>query len=344
MLKNRLLILVGLFTGSIFCMVALYGLTEYRTTSPNAFIRKLPPFKIKAEQVKDLKSGQLYIAGGQGNLIYLGDSYTKNLLFRLDLKTLKSSRVLLKAAKGFKVLEDAYVQMDSPAVFLMDGTHARVSVGSTTDYTLTRSMSTPNFTAAMALSPNSFLFRTVNGKNENVLVKQGAKHTLVVKDRLLRKQIDGLFCTDGILLNVPHCNKVFYVYYYRNQFLCLDTNLNLLYQGKTIDTNSQAKIKLGRIKSENQITMAAPPLYVNKQATANEGYLLIRSVLKADNETDKMHETAAAIDVYAVKDGRYQFSFYLPDFNGEKLTDFKVYDKTLVALFGHYIYTFKLNF
>ena len=50
------------------------------------------------------------------------------------------------------------------------------------------------------------------------------------------------------------------------------------------------------------------------------------------------------IDVYAVADGKYQFSFYLPDFRGFKVRDFKVYGQSLYALYDHYLYKYQLNF
>jgi len=345
MLKNRLLILAGLFVGSCLCITGLYFLTEYKSKLPNAFIRKLPSHLITAENVKDLKNSNMYIAGRNGNFFYLGNHNFKNLLYRLDLKTLDTSRIFLTAPKDFKVFEDATIRVDSTDIFLMDGLKAKVSTGSVSNYALIKNTSTPFFTACIPMSRNTYLFRSVNKKKQNILVKQRIDNkSIVIKDRILEKQVDGFFCTDGIFINVPYFNRVFYIYYYRNQFIATDTNLNVLYTGKTIDTISHAKIKLGKIKSENQITMTAPPVYVNKKACANENYLFINSALKADNETDSMHNSAVPIDVYAVKDGKYQFSFYLPDFNGIKMTDFKVYGKTLVVLFGHYVYTFQLNF
>jgi len=344
MFKVRITILITIFVFSIAAMIGLYSITEYRRNLPNHFIRKLPPFPITADNVKDLRNRQLYFAGQNGDYFYMGNRYIKNLLFQVDLKTLDTQKVLLKAPRNFKPLEDAYVEIDSSSLFLIDGIKARISTGSTTDYTLTQDIVGPYFSVAVPLSVNSILFRSIGGNNVNVLGKQQVGGRTFVREDLLKKQIDGVFCTDGIFLQVPQRNKVFYIYHYRNQFLSLDTNLSLLYKGKTIDTNSLAKIKVGRIKSSNQVTMAAPPLLVNKQACANKDYLFIRSALKADNETDDMHDKATAIDVYSVNDGKYKLSFYLPEFAGEKLTDFKVYDKMLVALFGHYIYTFKLNF
>ena len=43
-------------------------------------------------------------------------------------------------------------------------------------------------------------------------------------------------------------------------------------------------------------------------------------------------------------DGKYEFSFYLPDYQGRKMKSFRVFDHMLVALYDNYLYGFRLNF
>jgi len=252
---------------------------------------------------------------------------------------------LLKAAADFKASKGAFVYIDTASVFVFDGAAGQVNRGDATAWQLKTHVTTPSYMDVIPVSVNSYILRAVDKANQNVLVKQSAKDTaLLVNKHLLTKQVDGFFCTDGMLVPVPGTGRFFYVYYYRNQFIAADTNLNLLYTCRTIDTNSVAKIKIGKIKSTHQTTLAGPPPFVNKQASANPQYLFIRSALRADNETKEMHEKTTPIDVYAVKDGSYRFSFYLPDIAGRKLTEFKVYNQLPVALYGQYVYSFKLNF
>lgn len=251
----------------------------------------------------------------------------------------------LTGFEKMSVSKTSFIQIDSPFFYLMDGVKPVILRGSALDFHLNKQMnSTPYFTGGITLTKNSFAFRSVYNGIGNKLIKQGIMLDSLKTTTLLEKQVDGMFCTDGEMVKVPGSSKMFYVYYYRNQFLCADSNLNLLYKGKTIDTISHAQIKVARIKSSGQITMAAPPLIVNKRACANEKYLFVQSALRANNETDYMIKNVSMIDVYAVKDGKYQFSFYLPDFRGHKVRDFKVYGQSLYALYDHYLYKYQINF
>ncbi|ATP56264.1 hypothetical protein CPT03_07160 [Pedobacter ginsengisoli] len=321
-------------------------LSDYKLNIFNGFIRKLPPFQITANQLKDLKNDKKYIAGVANGKVFIGDMNVKNKLLSFDLGTADTITVLVKASNDVKIFGDAVLKTEFNRFYLMDGMAAKILSGDVSKKQLIKIISTPNFTEVLPISTNSFLFRRIdNQKHENVLVKQNNNEEILhPKTKLLKKQVDGLFCTDGLMAKVPNANKIFYVYYYRNQIICLDTNLNLLYTKRTVDTVSHAKITVAKIKSSNEITMASPPLFVNKQVSATEKYLFLRSMLKADNETVSTFEKVAVIDVYDVENVAYQFSFYLPDLDKNKLTDFKVFGNTLVALFGRYLYTFKLNF
>ena len=344
-MKTRIHILLVIFLMSVLCIVGLISLSPFARKFSNSFIRKLPPHKVNEQNVKNIGSKNIYIAGHKGDTIYIGDFYKKDKLQCLTSNSLDTLSLMITAPDDFKTFGDANVQISDSALYFMDGMKASISIGNASDFALTKYIATPSFSACIPLSKTSFLFRCVNKNNENVLAKKIiGDSSLMVNDRILTKQVDGFFCTDGIFVKAPNTDKVIYVYYYRNQFIAADTNLNLIYKANTIDTVTQAKIKIGKIHSENKITMSAPPFYVNKHATCNEQYLFVHSVLKADNDTDEIHEKAAAIDVYLISDGKYQFSFYLPDFGGHKLADFKVYDKELVAIFDSYVCSFKLNF
>jgi len=134
-----------------------------------------------------------------------------------------------------------------------------------------------------------------------------------------------------------------YIYFYRNQFICLDTNLNIIYTGRTIDTNSVAKIKLAEIKSENKKTFFTPPKVINKFNCVAGESIFINSTLNANNEDNSFFRTHSAIDVYSLKTGRYCYSFYLPEIEGKKIQSFRVIDKTLIAIQGRYLVTYTLD-
>ena len=344
MFKSRFYTLtICLFCG-IGLVLILFISSKYLNSSPGSFIRKIPAHAIEGVNFLALDPSSYYFAGNDEDIIYLGNRGRLNELIGVDLKEKQTKWLTVLAPDSLRVFKDMQLRVDSKCVYLLEGMKSQIWKGDLKDLKITDKTNTPGFIAALTLNNGSLILKSTK-KGEGILLKQSNKSDqLKVGKGLLQKQVDGFFCTDGNLVKVPGANKIFYTYYYRNQFICADTNLNLLYRGKTIDTVAHAKIKVASIKSANQITLSAPPVYVNKQSTANEKYLFIHSALKADNETDDMHENGAAIDVYAISDGKYKLSFYLPDFNGRKLTDFRVYGQLLYALYDHYLYKYQLNF
>ncbi|PZO27848.1 MAG: hypothetical protein DCE86_12795, partial [Flavobacteriaceae bacterium] len=131
--------------------------------------------------------------------------------------------------------------------------------------------------------------------------------------------------------------------FYRNQFILADDRLTLDYRGNTIDTTTKARIKVATIKSRNERTFSAPPYIVNKRAATFGKYLFVHAGLIGRYEPEDVWETASIIDVYDLKSKTYAFSFYVNDENGEKMTDFKVDGKLLIALFGRNIAVYSIN-
>src|SRR5205814_1160866 len=113
---------------------------------------------------------------------------------------------------------------------------------------------------------------------------------------------------------------------------------------KTIDTTSHARIKVSQIESKNMDTLSAPPVTVNKGGCVSGDYIFINSGLLSNNEEKKGFDRCSVIDVYNLKNGEYRFSFYLPDYDKKKISDFRVFNKTLVAIYDHFLYSYQLNF
>jgi hypothetical protein len=288
-----------------------------------------------------LNSSSYYLSGGDSTKVYLANWSRPGRLLGVKFHTNDSSDIKLTGYENKGFYQGAYLRVIQSNAFLIDEIKPQIGWGPLGNCKLTRFNPAPYFTAAAELSSNSFILRVVQNR-QNYLVK--FQNQLLGKLLKLERQGEGIFSTDGSLIKSEASNKLFYIYFYRNQFLALDTNLHLLYKGKTRDTVSYARIKVSRISSEHQTTISTPPLVVNKQCTANDRWLFIHSGLKADNETISLHNNAAVIDVYSISDGKYNLSFYLPDFNGEKLTDFRVYGHSLYALYDHYLYKYKLSF
>jgi hypothetical protein len=344
MIKRKCFYLVLCCIFSVAMVGILYVSSRYLNNSPNSFIRKIPPHSVVGVNFLTLGISHYYFAGYDEEVVYLGNRDIFNQVVKIDLQKKQSELLTITAPESLRVFNDVQLRIDFGRIVLLEGINAQVWTGTLEDLNIINETNTPGFISALALHDGSLILKSVKD-GEGVLLKQDHKTSkLKIGKNLLQKQVDGFFCTDGNLVKVPHSNKIFYTYYYRNQFICADTDLNLVYRGKTIDTVAHAKINVASVKSTRQRTLSAPPVYVNKQSAANEKYLFIHSALKADNETADMHEKGAAIDVYYISDGKYKLSFYLPDFSGKKLTDFRVYGKSLYALYDHYLYKYQLNF
>jgi len=332
------------FLFSTLFIVFLDVIAEIVRNRANGFIRLMPSHKVFGVGSYHLPGQSHYIAGMDNSDFYVGNNGSPGKLIKIN-KDLKSGKILeISAPANMKVDLGARLIADSSSFYLPEGIKPDIICGTVSPFRITKIIRTPFFMDALPITNESFIFRSAKHMN-NVLVKEN-RVTLTLKenDHLLENQGDGIFSTDGDIVGVPHSNKLFYIYRYRNQITCTDTNLNLLYRSQTIDTASHANIQIAAVHSKKQITLASPPNVVNRQCSANEHYLFVNSELKADNETIKMHDKAAVIDVYSVHDGKYEFSFYLPDFDGHKMTDFKVCGNTLIGLFGSYLYEFHLDF
>lgn len=310
----------------------------------NNFIRLLPPSKVTPGNILDFKTTGWNFAGYRSDSVYLGNLYRPERLVRVDANMVDTMAVKLHIPDGTKLTRGYFNFVNDGAVYTLDGNQPLLLAGNNLDRILKPASKPPYFTQAIHTGGNSFVLRVVQAGQNKLVTYKTDSVGFRMPVNLLEKQVDGVFCTDGNLVKVPNSNKVIYVYYYRNQFICADDHLNLLYKGKTIDTVSHAHIKVDYIKSLNETTISSPPLYVNKQSSANEKYLFVHSALIADNEVAESLEKVSVIDVYAVKDGKYQFSFYLPDFRGNKIRDFRVYGQSLYALYDHYLYKYQLNF
>jgi len=312
---------------------------------PNGFIRLTPPQLIMPLSHLDTKCNSFYIAGVNSLGIYLGNYNTPWELNRVDYKLQNVQTFKIKWMDSVKIFRGAKIEVDSPFVYLKDGIGAKFIINELSTLKNKDMEIVPYFSQLIAFNSKSLILRVVNKKKENVIIKLFPRSKTIKEGvSLLQKQGDGLFSTDGIFIKIPKKGKVIYVYYYRNQFFLADSNLNLLYRGRTIDTINNVQIKVKHLEYDNQLTISSPPLIVNKRACANERYLFVNSALYANNELTKYLDKVSIIDVYSIESGKYKFSFYLPDFGGIKMTEFKVFGKTLVALYGKYIYTYRLNF
>lgn len=348
MKKASFLIVFSIFFFSLIIVVILF---LYASEKPNhqhaSFLRKFILDPIQISEVLDVQYNSYYVAGVTKNHIYFGNiSGARHLL--VSNSSLTDTQHVEMSIEGIDKLEfrRIRVKVDSPYFYISDGTTPAIFRGSLGSWRADRFMyDSAHFMQSIPINSKSYVIRTTSRTTNSTALGKVTNTPPYVKlaHDLLEKQVDGKFCVDGMMHFNKDMNWLVYVYYYRNQFICADSSLNLLYRGNTIDTVSKAKIKLAEIKSENSITVAAPPMMVNKKSCVSGNNLFVNSNLLAKNEDKKKFESSSVIDVYNLKDGKYQYSFYLPKYNKRKLREFQVLGDTLIALYDHYVLKYQLN-
>lgn len=342
-----MILILGSLSFSTLVIVLLYLISDKVNHQPGSFIRLFPPHGAIFSKSLDIRFNSYYIAGGASKQIYLGNFTAPLRLLITDYELSDTLPMELDIEDWNKLkLFRLQVAVDSPHFYIMDGIAPIILQGQVGRWRASRHMEhCIYFTTPVPISSSSFILTTMSDQTkENILAKQ-TKSPPYIKfvPNLLEKQVDGLFCTDGMLHYNPDLAKLVYVYYYRNQFICTDTSLNLLYRGNTIDTTTHAKIKIAEIKSNNSRTLANPPFLVNKKSCTSGNWLFVNSNLLSKNENRDAFERSSVIDVYDLRDGSYKLSFYIPDHLGYKLSNFKVFNNILFALQDHFLLTYRLN-
>jgi hypothetical protein len=142
-----------------------------------------------------------------------------------------------------------------------------------------------------------------------------------------------MFDTDGWLLRDDGSGELIYVYTYRNQFLVMDRELNLLRKLHTIDTTTRAQVQV-RALGDGRHKMDAPPLQVNKTPAVHGQVLFNQSMLMGKFESRRAWQQASVVDLYRTDQQEYLGSFYVYDRGKDKLSRMFATDKHLFVLRG----------
>lgn len=344
-MKGRVAILLSLFVASNI-LVLLLHLSAQKEIEHDEFTRNFITSGIKKESQWTLDGPKHYIAGLHVGHLYSADIFQPGKLFFVKWRGNNNSIRAIDIPVTFR---DSHISVELGWVYVSDlnsfdifkfpiDTANIVSTG-------IQVFDSTFFVEAIPLKRDAFAIRTLNQSKEYVLALKRSPNALPVHSgNILEKQLDGLFCTDGMLHYNSALEQLIYVYYYRNEFICMDTALHVVYRGKTIDGVERVQIRVAEIESSQTMALTSPPRIVNKKAHSSGDWLFIHSTIRATNESRFTFEQNDVVDVYGLRDGHYSGSFYIPRINGEKLRDFKVYGDLLVTIHGRILTTFDLHF
>ncbi len=327
-------------------MVTLFLTSENIVYKNNNFVRRFPPFPAKRAVVKDLKFASYYFAGADETQIYLGNHTAPGLVTVIDTALQNMSSFPLNVRDTLFEFRNVKLKVVPPNFFLFDGTVPCIFKGDliTRDARLLQGK-IPGFTKAVIIDSVAVVARTLNPHREHRLTKINLKNlsSVTISDSLLKKQKDGFFDTDGELHFDNYTKRMVYIYYYRNQYIIADDNLNLIAHGNTIDTTTTANIKTEYVGTKKIKKFSAPPLMVNRASTLYRNLLFINSTLPGKFETEKMWTDANVIDVYDTSTQNYVMSFYVYKVDGGRPDYLLATNNHLFVLFGNKMVSYRFS-
>lgn len=347
-MKKVLILIAACFIAGMLIVAALFAYEKRQRIDNNAFIRIFPPHFLNSVNHMDLNLNSYYIAGLSNFAVYLGNYTAPAQILAIDpgLKNKRKMRLDIPEKPSLQI-STTTVKIDSPDVFMVDRLNKYLFQGLIKDRLKNQDvLDQYQFTKWAPISGSSMvIFGKDMDLKQRILIKKrwnGTRWETSAK-YVPEKQGDGNFSVDGMLHYNPDLNRLVFLYSFRNQFLLLDTNLKVMHKASTIDTNFTAKIKIAQISSQGIQTYSSPPQIVNRRSCISKNNLFVHSNVKANNEDNRLFNESAVIDVYHLPDGKYNYSFYLPKFRNKKLSGFSVIDETVVAIYDHYLVTFKMK-
>ncbi|MEC7784436.1 MAG: MauE/DoxX family redox-associated membrane protein [Bacteroidota bacterium] len=316
----------GILILAALSVVLLYSNSEQLIHHENPFIRR---YSHGVQQIKsiDLRSASYYLAGLDIDTVYLGNFNTPLKMGIVYLNKDSLSIQNLEVSEADLPSTAVQLRVRTPHFYLIDGQISRVLQGNLNHwYTSKRWDGTRAFSNYALIDASNVIaraFEPQTGQLELVKISFGDSLSVRSFTGVLQKQIDGYFDIDGHLSFNSNSGNWVYTYNYRNNFLVLDTNLNLEYTGHTLDTITRVQLRIDSISKPGQHKLTGSVL-VNAGSYASGGLLYVHSKVKGYYEPAKTWDQTETIDVYDLKDGSYRSSFYVYPLKEQRLARFFV--------------------
>lgn len=345
MMKHRLVASILLiFAASLLIIGSLYFVSPKPNTDRNHFFRHFFSPQPIAEREIGSDRVLLRISGVYNNNLYVVTNKANELMVA-DLHLISSAYLSIPLPENHDPVFYSFIDA-SEVTILTRSLKYRFDINTKQLLSDTFPVS---FSKAIALSAHSFIIKKLNrvtGYPELSGYPSGHKKDFKLALATMESNTTNYFSFDGMIVYNKPGGRVCYVYFYMNKFLCLDTNLHLLYQGSTIDT---CKTPLTRSRGINSspsatsLSLASPPRFVNSISCLDSAHLFICSKIKADNESMDTFKSNCVIDIYNVKDGSYAGSFYIPRKQGKMLKALYMQDHILYVMYEHYLSAFNMG-
>jgi uncharacterized membrane protein YphA (DoxX/SURF4 family) len=324
-----------LSAGVIICM---FLFSENIIKSENNFTRRFLLYPVFEDKTLKLDNPYYYFAGSDDDHIYLGNKSTPQDFVTVDTSFSRNVKMKIIPDNLTHSFRNIQLQVKAPYYYMYDGTVPviyRGIVGKPEAETI--SFGDAYFTQLVVQDSTRFALRTQDGKSKEVTIaglNLDGNPKIALYPSVLEKQSDGVFDVDGRLIPDLNTSKLIYSYAYRNQFIIIGNDLSVQHRLNTIDTTHTAQIKIVRL-SDGRHKMAAPPMKVNINATANRDVLFNQSDLIGKHESRSAWKKSKVIDIYRTDLQEYIGSFYLYNKQGQVVSDFWATDKYFYVLQGN---------
>jgi len=305
------------------------------------------PFYFYKKAERDLTVNSFYIAGATEHSVYLGNQTAPLYLLRVSLPQLDTQVIRLRV-KDFKMPNDfsrLNMAVDSPYFYLTHGVMPGIFKGllSNREATNFLPVDPPYFMDAVPVSPDLLALKSLSLESNSTELATLRPDTpyFEFKSDVLVKQVDGTFCVDGRLRRDPLSGNLVYVYSYRNEYIVLDSNLNVIDRHHTIDTFSRAPIKVAQVASKGYSTLASPPVNVNLESCVSGDYLFIQSPFLSKEEDVTNFYNGSVVDTYDIKEGKYLYSFYIPHVKSHRPSSLIVTKRYMIAIFDQQLIVYE---
>ncbi|MBT1711946.1 hypothetical protein KK062_27130 [Fulvivirgaceae bacterium PWU5] len=347
--KKHFFILLCCASGMLLTLAGLYAISPLtKGIYRGGFDRTFKNQSSVNEKVIELPYNSYYIAGVSNHNIYLGNWTNHFHMIVLNTETLDSQHVTLriKNKDTFKDIDRFKLKVDSPYFYLTHGTMPALYRGDLNKREAIRFMNdSAFFSDAEPIGKSSFILKTYSTKNKSLELAKETSTSLGIKYNydILEKVNDGIFCVEGMLHSNKSKNEIVYVYTYRNQYIVMDTSLNLKYRSNTIDTFRHPRIKVLNTESSQSQMLTGIPTIVNSLSSVDDDHLYIKSNILAKNENAKSFVEGATLDVYNTSNGKYEYSMNLYNHENLPLSEFRVKRKKLITIYSKYLILRDLN-
>ena len=326
-------------------MVAMFLSSENIMKKENNFTRRFPHHPILEEQAYDLKVNSYYFAGFDDRSVYLGNLSSPFRLFKIDrqLKKMDTIEVVPGTSHRFQNLR---YSVQGSTLYAYDGTVPVIyaaAVSSPKNHLYEMSVNEVYFDQLIPLASNEYVMRVEDKSNKRTALASLSLFPdlrVHINNSVLTGKADGGFDADGRLLYDAATGYFYYLFYYRNQILQFDENLNVTARMKTIDTISTAQLKVKDLKNGRK-KLAEPAFLVNRNMTVHNGLIFNESNLIGKNELKELWKKNAVVDIYTTAPAGYWGSMYVQHRGKNRMSQMLVTDTYFFVLSGNEIIRYR---